>query len=303
MCTKKSNKEKEQNKLLNGEKVEKKSKSKKGRPKKDEDLKVCTYVEFILYPDNLRHANLVIPRLKSNFDSVMILHDKDVYAEDVFDEKGELVHKKGDLKKKHYHCIAKNNLRWTLATFKNQFSIAKCLGVEDSIKARISYFLHDTLECFNDDGSRRIDKAEYYIKDIICTSKMYSSPFKKALIEIEENKEMLYSVYGLEDILSVIINNDITEFYHLVEFCNGSSWLDVIKKNYNVIKGYLDSKRCAYKEKYNARKELNEEEKSFNLSSIRDLKNDNEELKGELAETIKQLHFEITSNEIIKEFN
>lgn len=57
-----------------------------------------------LYPEDNTHCD-VLDYIISYFDYAYILHDKDVFDEDVIDGVGNLVHKKGDLKKPHWHVI------------------------------------------------------------------------------------------------------------------------------------------------------------------------------------------------------
>lgn len=62
-----------------------------------------------LYPEDNSHM-IILDYIKNNFEYAYILHDKDIHENDVVNENGELIHKKGDIKKPHYHV---------LITFKN----------------------------------------------------------------------------------------------------------------------------------------------------------------------------------------
>ena len=58
---------------------------------------------FELYPEDGKHME-ILDNVIDNYDYCFILHDKDIWEEDV-KEKKEIIHKKGDLKKPHYHVI------------------------------------------------------------------------------------------------------------------------------------------------------------------------------------------------------
>lgn len=100
---------------------------------------------ILLYPDNESH-NLTIMSLKLyQYSSVGILHNQDVYHDDIFDkETGDLLHEKGELKKEHYHFYVK---------FKNPryiSGVASELGIEENLiqfadkpfKSYCEYILH-----------------------------------------------------------------------------------------------------------------------------------------------------------------
>lgn len=58
-----------------------------------------------LYPEDETHCD-VLDYIISFFEYAYILHDKDRFDEDIFDEESkELIHKAGDLKKPHWHVI------------------------------------------------------------------------------------------------------------------------------------------------------------------------------------------------------
>ena len=81
-----------------------------------------------LYPDNPNHAFLILQLSSYQYNALGICHDKDVYLDDVVDdETGELKHKKGDFKKKHFHFIVEfENNRYISG-------VAKELGVEEHL--------------------------------------------------------------------------------------------------------------------------------------------------------------------------
>lgn len=57
-----------------------------------------------LYPEDNSHM-IILDYIKNNFEYAYILHDKDIHENDVVNEKGEVIHKKGEIKKAHYHVL------------------------------------------------------------------------------------------------------------------------------------------------------------------------------------------------------
>lgn len=70
-----------------------------------------------LYPEDDVHC-VILDYIMAYFDYAYILHDKDSFDSDIFDENGNLLHKSGDLKKPHWHVII---------CFKNQRSVQSLL--------------------------------------------------------------------------------------------------------------------------------------------------------------------------------
>lgn len=90
------------------------------------------YICGILYPDdniNHKHALYII---QQKYDYLSICHDKDKYIFDVLDDNGNIIHKKGELKKPHYHILLHfSNPRYTNA-------VAKELQIEDNLLQKCS---------------------------------------------------------------------------------------------------------------------------------------------------------------------
>ena len=113
-------------------------------------IKGCNY-RMVAYPESV--APDFIDRLKGmgvQHFAVSMLHDKDVYSYDEFNEDGELVHRAGDIKKPHYHIFIKFSGSVTWKTVYDR--IAKPLGFVLDHKADkclvfceatgLRYFLH-----------------------------------------------------------------------------------------------------------------------------------------------------------------
>lgn len=136
---------------------------KSGKPKR------YNYFGFILYPDCLEHQKIfeyVRGYLSDIMDVAYILHDRDQWDEDKFDNNGVLLHKKGDEKKPHYHVIYRPNTSTVAGQLKFWGGLLdKVVGVEN-IQGQMIYLLH------KDFPSKLNEfKAEYSPNELHCSDK------------------------------------------------------------------------------------------------------------------------------------
>lgn len=135
---------------------------KSGKPKR------YNYFAFILYPDCPEHLKIleyVRGYLSDIMDVAWILHDRDRWDEDVT-EGDQLLHKKGDVKKPHYHVVYRPNTSTVAGQIKFWGGLLqKVVGVEN-IQGQIIYLLHK-------DFPSRINefKAEYSPDELHCADK------------------------------------------------------------------------------------------------------------------------------------
>lgn len=109
---------------------------------------------LLLYPDNPAHVE-ALEKISHSYDYAAILHDKDTWTEE--EEKKNPDHKKGELKKEHFHVVLRTqNATWNTA-------ICKELGIEEkfiepakNIDNSLQYLIH-----YNDN-----DKAQYAIDEV-----------------------------------------------------------------------------------------------------------------------------------------
>lgn len=82
------------------------------------------YWTLLLYKDSESYdTEQIIKEIKSKYNSIYILHDKDTYNEDIYNEDNSIKHKKGEIKKKHYHIVLKfKNYKW-LNTLSEELNI------------------------------------------------------------------------------------------------------------------------------------------------------------------------------------
>lgn len=135
---------------------------KSGKPKR------YNYFAFILYPDCLEHQKIfeyVRGYLSDIMDVAWILHDRDRWPDDVF-EGEQLLHKKNDVKKPHYHVIYRPNTSTVAGQIKFWGGLLdKVVGVEN-IQGQMIYLLH------KDFPSKLNEfKAEYSPDELHCSDK------------------------------------------------------------------------------------------------------------------------------------
>lgn len=119
---------------------------------------------LLLYPDNEQHLDALY-KIGQSYDYATCLHDSDTWTEE--DEKKNPEHKKGDLKKPHFHVVIRTpNATWNTA-------LCKELGIEEkfceqakNIDNALQYLIH-----YND-----TDKAQYPIENV-------TGPLRTKLVE------------------------------------------------------------------------------------------------------------------------
>lgn len=135
---------------------------KSGKPKR------YNYFAFLLYPDCPEHLKIleyVRGYLSDIMDVAWILHDRDRWTEDVC-EGDQLLHKKGDVKKPHYHVVYRPNTSTVAGQIKFWGGLLdKVVGVEN-IQGQMIYLLHK-------DFPSKINefKAEYSPDELHCSDK------------------------------------------------------------------------------------------------------------------------------------
>lgn len=112
---------------------------------------------ILLYTDNEAHIK-ALEIIKKEFDFAYILHDKDIYEEDIETDTETI--KKGSLKKPHYHVVLSNRS----GNARSNKSIAKELNIDlrfvvkcNSLDGSLLYLIH-----FNDD-----DKFQYSLDEVV----------------------------------------------------------------------------------------------------------------------------------------
>lgn len=178
----------------------------------------------LLYPDDSTHKQ-ALEIIKSNFDYAYILHDKDVYDEDIENDTGE--HKKGDLKKRHWHVVFSN----CSGNARTNKSIAKELGLDlnyiqqcRNLDNALLYLIH-----YNDD-----DKYQYIITDVV--SNIYMGRLKNCINKCQNSN--LSEADALNEITEHIYSLDKPVHYlYLINYCAQHG----LSKYYRLYKYEFDS--------------------------------------------------------------
>ena len=146
---------------------------------------------LLLYDEDETHRK-AMDKIKSSYDYACILHDKDVYEEDEVDSNtGELIHRKGDLKKPHYHFVVRfNNQRWNTALAEELGITQNYIMQPDSFDRALAYLVHHF----------EPEKYQYPIEEV-------SGPLKFRLIQVINHDNKTESERVLE-ILEIIDNSD-----------------------------------------------------------------------------------------------
>lgn len=148
---------------------------------------------ILLYPDNESHVE-ALDRIAKSYDYAGVKHDKDTWTED--DELKNPEHKKGELKKEHFHIVLRtSNATWNTA-------LCKELGIEEKFCEQakntdnaLQYLIH-----YNDS-----DKTSYNIDDVFGSmrSKLVESINKCEKSEGEKVVELIAWIECYEGKLSI----------------------------------------------------------------------------------------------------
>lgn len=189
-------------------------------------------ISFLLYPDDFSHV-YAMEQIKSNYDYVAILHDKDFYAEDVLAEDGTLKYAKGEIKKAHWHVI----LRFKNATWNS--AICKELGIEINYSEQIRNFDNAMMYLIHYNDS---DKYQYDVKEVFGT-------FKNRLTDILNNQNKSEGEKIVE-LIDFIENKkgylSVTEF---ARYCANNGYWAEFRRSGSIFCKMIDEKNEKYKKK------------------------------------------------------
>lgn len=131
-------------------------------PKKKEENPRSKNFLIELYPDNAEHI-AVFDKLNKSYNTVGILHNRDVYDKERKNEAGEIVNGIGEVKKEHYHIIVSfDNQRYLNGVSKEIGLDKRFIQKVDSFKTISRYLIHLDNE----------DKAQYTLDELFGTPDM-----------------------------------------------------------------------------------------------------------------------------------
>lgn len=183
---------------------------------------------LILYADDSSHMQ-VLDFVKANYDYAYIYHDKDTYEEDV--ETNGIVHKKGDLKKGHYHVVLRfKNQRYKKALAKELELAENYIEVCHDFKRALLYLIH-----YYDE-----DKYQYLPDDVVGT-------LKSKLIEYCKNDGKTESEKILEIFSEIDSYEAQIDFMVFVKHVAKMGYWDVLRRSSSIIMRYIDCHNLKYR--------------------------------------------------------
>lgn len=172
----------------------------------DEKQKIRNFA-VIVYPD----SKFLNPKWRENLERlghkaiISPIHDKDLYDRDVIGDNGDIKHKKGDLKKPHYHvCVFRTNAT-TLKSCKKtmQANIDSSIDWIEILRgtpnASYDYMSHKNAP----------EKHQYKQDEVVCLNGFNPIDYVK-----QSRSEKINLT---KDIYIYIENNEIEEFSDLIQ--------------------------------------------------------------------------------------
>lgn len=216
-----------------------------------------------LYPDNEKHMK-ILEYIKLNFEYAYILHNCDVYVDNIIDKNtGEIKHKKGELKKAHYHVII------LLKNARTLKSIVDELGIEENLvekvkskKAMFRYLCHlDNPE-----------KTEYDKDEISSNVKILVNKYCSKDKETQDVLSIYEYIYSIDkylyhhEIFEYAIRNEIYANYR-----RNATIISRLVDEHNKL--FLERKESEKINKARRDKEIWEYEKQHSMNRTKESKN------------------------------
>lgn len=191
--------------------------------------------ELELYPDTESYdCYAVLKWIRDHYDYVFCYHDKDVFEEDAE------AHKKGDLKKAHYHVI----IRWSGCP-RYAGGLSKEMGVESrfflaldggdnskkSLKYRLRYLIH----------MDEYEKYQYPVSDVKGSGRL-----KRLFLQYVGACNNLSVDEKMRQIMKYIKNERYVSTFAFIEFCLDYDLLDFYHKYGREINRLLDEHNYHY---------------------------------------------------------
>lgn len=153
---------------------------------------------FLLYPEDETHVK-ALNIIKEKYKYAYILHDKDVYDENVYDEEKNILHGEGELKKAHYHVI----VEFVNPRYKS--GLCKTLGIEENYcqtcgdkKLMLTYLIHfDIPEKYQYDKNEVQGPLRFDLFKILKTINMNEDEKISRIFDIIDNHRGYLSISNL----------------------------------------------------------------------------------------------------------
>lgn len=190
----------------------------------------------VIYEDDKRFQEQFVA-LKMNYDCIYIRHDKDLFDEDLYDEKMNLLHSAGEQKKPHYHFVIKCKNAKTIS------SIAKICNIDEhmiepikrSFNGALKYLIH--YGCDN--------KYQYSVDEVESLNINLIKRFRKLIFDDISEEEQTEKI---EDFLKN--STQRVKMSQLGAYARNIGLWNVFRRNLSYYKSVLDE--------YNSRFDYNE---------------------------------------------
>lgn len=182
----------------------------------------------ILYPEDNESHKKALSLILTKYNSLAINHNKDVYLFDVTDENGEIVHRKGELKKAHYHFV----VHFENARYISGF--AKELGIEENVVQVCGSFKSTVIYCTHIDEPL---KYQYQASDFVGWLVPQAI---KILDKPQDPGDMLM------DVLRFIQEHPSISWFQLAEWCNTYGYYSTLMRNMSLIREVYFERRNTY---------------------------------------------------------
>lgn len=184
--------------------------------------------QFIVYPDNKHLSENWREVIKDYGHKAFIspLHDKDTYEKDVKNDNDEIIHKKGELKKAHYHvCVCRSTPTTVRAIVKYFVKMSADFDnndveyVRSSVPAVYRYYTHEG----------KPNKAQYNSEDIEKINGFelfdYEQPTRTDSMRAGIEVMKIIREYNFTSILELMLYLAGEEQYILWEYCQDHAYL------------------------------------------------------------------------------
>lgn len=183
---------------------------------------------FVVYPDNKHMVENWREVIKDYGHKAFIspIHDKDTYEKDIKNDNGEILHKKGEFKKAHYHvCVCRstpttvNSIVKYFVKMSVDFDKNDIEYVRESIVAVYRYFSHDG----------KPNKAQYNANEIEKINGFelfdYEQPTRTNSMRAGIEVMKLIKEYSFCSLLELMLYLSGQEQYILWEYCQNHAYL------------------------------------------------------------------------------
>lgn len=189
--------------------------------KKDYNFKSRVH-HLVIYPQEDETHKKALEKIQRNYSHAFICHDFDTYDDDVVDDAGVIVHKKGELKKAHTHVIVQlPHARYRNAFCKN-IDILPNYDLNDTLHHGLLYLIH-----YED-----INKYQYNLDEV-------QGNLKQWIVEFL-NKKYNTDEQNMYDLLLYIDSQKYITYTNLMKWACKNGYWSTLRRGGNFVCKYID---------------------------------------------------------------